>query len=105
MCIFIDQTKFEFVSSERRTSSSVKFYNTLITQLIKMNTSIEVYQKRTNHRSMPDWHMGLSTLRETARSKRHDAFDLRNMSVQLRNETNIITKWDTYQNNERLRDR
>lgn len=70
-----------------------------------MNSAIEVYEKRIQHRTMPDWHMGLTKLRDTARSKRHDAFDLRNMSIQLRNETKTLTKWDTYRNNERLQER
>nr|CAD7593296.1 unnamed protein product [Timema genevievae] len=67
--------------------------------------SIVTYEKPVRPTSLPDWHSRTWELRQTANTRRGDAFELRHEGRQLRNETNIKTKWDTYHNDTRLADR
>ncbi|KAL1129309.1 hypothetical protein AAG570_013838 [Ranatra chinensis] len=55
--------------------------------------------------ALADWHGKMWELRQTCDTRRRDAFNLRNESRQLRNETESKTTWDTYHNNARLTDR
>ncbi|PSN41225.1 Tektin-2 [Blattella germanica] len=67
--------------------------------------SIATYEKPTEHVALPDWYARTWEMRQTADTRRGDSFNLRAEGRQLRNETFLRTKWDTYHNNARLRDR
>jgi len=67
--------------------------------------SLLTCEKPTKHVSLPDWHARTWGMRETADTRRADSFNLRAGGRQLRNETALRTKWDTYHTNTRLYDR
>lgn len=67
--------------------------------------SIVTFAKSLEHVSLPDWYARTWEMRQTSDTRRSDAFQLRNEGRQLRNETDIKTKWDTYMNDARLSDR
>ncbi|XP_067001618.1 tektin-B1 [Anabrus simplex] len=68
-------------------------------------TTVTTYEKPSEHVALPDWYSRLYELRQTADNKSRDAYNLRHEGRQLRNETDIKGKWDTYHNNVRLEDR
>uniref|UniRef100_A0A0A9XWS8 Tektin n=1 Tax=Lygus hesperus TaxID=30085 RepID=A0A0A9XWS8_LYGHE len=69
------------------------------------NRSIVVLEKPMPRVPLPDWHGKVWELRQTCDTRRNDAFNLRNESRLLRNETDAKTYWTTYHNNSRLSDR
>lgn len=69
------------------------------------NQSVIIYEKPLQHLGLDDWNSRLTQLRNVADLRRADAFELRQTSRNLRNETKIQTDWDTYHNNARLADR
>lgn len=69
------------------------------------NNHHHVYEKPLPHLGLDDWHSRSNQLRNVADVHRNDAFELRQSSRNLRNETAVQTNWDTYQNNARLADR
>lgn len=69
------------------------------------NNHHHVYEKPLQHLGLHDWHSRSSHLKNIADVHRNDAFELRQMARNLRNETAVQTTWDTYQNNARLADR
>lgn len=69
------------------------------------NRAVATFEKPLQHLSLPDWHSRLNQLKNVAYGKRSDAFELRHMARNLRNETRIQTYWDTFHNNDKLSDR
>lgn len=67
--------------------------------------SVVTYEKPIQHIGLADWHARQWQNQQTNDTRRADAFNLRHESRQLRNETKILTDWDTYHNNVRLGDR
>ena len=67
--------------------------------------SVTTFEKPIPKVALPDWHNKVHELKQVCDTRRLDAFNLRNNSRQLRNETNVKTQWDTYHNNVRLADR
>ncbi|BES94091.1 Tektin family [Nesidiocoris tenuis] len=70
-----------------------------------MHRSIVVLEKPTPRVPLPDWHGKVWELRQTCDTRRRDAFNLRNESRLLRNETETKTYWTTHHNNSRISDR
>lgn len=64
-----------------------------------------VYEKPLEHLGFDDWIARTNQLRNIAHTQRSDAFELRQTSRTLRNETEIQTYWDTHHNNSRLANR
>ncbi|KAK9502819.1 hypothetical protein O3M35_011521 [Rhynocoris fuscipes] len=69
------------------------------------NNSIVIVQKPVPRVALPDWQGKVWDLRQTCDTHRENAFNLRNESTKLRNETEISTNWQTKQNNDRLESR
>ncbi|CAK1544843.1 unnamed protein product [Leptosia nina] len=70
-----------------------------------MDASIPVFEKPKPRLSVLDWTRNIQQLQNEARIRRFESYELRQRGNQLRNETSITTNWDTYVNNELLRDR
>lgn len=70
-----------------------------------LQKSIIALEKPLTRVALPDWHGKVWELRQTCDSRRKDAFDLRSSARQMRNETDASTRWDSYHNNNRLKDR
>ncbi|XP_053607019.1 tektin-B1-like [Plodia interpunctella] len=70
-----------------------------------MDASIPVFEKPLPRLSVLDWTRNIQRLQEEARLRRFENYELRQRANQLRNETAVTTRWDTYVNNELLRDR
>lgn len=64
-----------------------------------------MYEKPLQHLGLQDWYSRSNQLKNIADTYRNEAFELRQSSRNLRNETAVQTTWDTYQNNARLADR
>lgn len=69
------------------------------------NNHHHVYEKPLQHLGLQDWYSRSNQLKNIADTYRNEAFELRQSSRNLRNETAVQTTWDTYQNNARLADR
>lgn len=67
--------------------------------------SVVTMEKPLQHLGLTDWHSRVQQLRNVADTRRDEAFNLRQTSRILRNETRIQTTWDTYYNNSKLSDR
>jgi hypothetical protein len=63
------------------------------------------FGKPTEHVTLPDWYARTWDMRQTADTRQSDSFNLRAEGRQLRSETALKTKWDTYHNDARLCDR
>lgn len=70
-----------------------------------MDASIPVFEKPHRRLTVLDWTRNIQTLQNEARLRRFESYELRQRANQLRNETSVTTRWDTYVNNELLRDR
>ncbi|XP_015589193.1 tektin-2 [Cephus cinctus] len=70
-----------------------------------MAKSVTTYEKPTPHIGLPDWYAKQWELRQSADTRRSEAFELRSSSRIIRSETKIKTEWDTYMNNTRIADR
>lgn len=68
-------------------------------------TSVVTFDKPLKHLSLNDWNLRINQLRNNAETKRVDAFNFRQMSRNLRNESTVESFWTTYYNNERFSDR
>ena len=71
----------------------------------KMNGSIPAFEKPHPRISVLDWTRNIQRLQNEARLRRFESYELRQRANQLRNETSVTTRWDTYTNNELMRDR
>jgi tektin-2 len=67
--------------------------------------SVVQFEKPLKHLSLNDWNLRVSQLRNNSETKRLDAFNLRQVSKNLRNESTVESFWSTYYNNERFSDR
>jgi hypothetical protein len=67
--------------------------------------SMVTFKKPTEHVALPDWYVRTWQMRQIADARQSDSFLLRADGRQLRNETALKTKWDTYRNDARLHDR
>lgn len=67
--------------------------------------SMVTFKKPSEHVALPDWYLRTLEMREIADARQSDSLSLRAEGRQLRNETAITTKWDTYRNDGRLHDR
>lgn len=67
--------------------------------------SVVTFDKPLKHLSLNDWNLRISQLRNNSETKRLDAFGLRQVSRNLRNESTVESFWSTYYNNERFSDR
>lgn len=67
--------------------------------------SVVTFDKPLKHLSLTDWNLRISQLRNNSETKRFDAFNLRQVSRNLRNESTVESFWSTYYNNERFSDR
>lgn len=70
-----------------------------------MDASVPVFEKPHPRPSVLDWTRNIQRLQNEARLRRFEGYDLRNRANQLRNETSVTTQWDTYVNNDLMRDR
>ncbi|XP_047026864.1 tektin-2-like [Helicoverpa zea] len=70
-----------------------------------MDATIPVFEKPHRPLTVLDWTRNIQRLQNEARLRRFESYELRNRANQLRNETSVTTRWDTYVNNELLRDR
>ncbi|XP_038206341.1 tektin-2-like [Zerene cesonia] len=70
-----------------------------------MDASVPVFEKSHPRLSVLDWTRNIQHLQNEARLRRFEGYELRQRGNKLRNETSVTTKWDTYVNNELLRDR
>ncbi|XP_037869777.2 tektin-2-like [Bombyx mori] len=70
-----------------------------------MDTSVPVFEKTHPRLTVLDWTRNIQKLQNEARHRRFESYELRQRANQLRNETCITTRWDTYVNDELLRDR
>jgi tektin-2 len=67
--------------------------------------SVVTFDKPLKRLALNDWNLRISQLRNNSETKRLDAFNLRQVSRNLRNETVVESFWSTYYNNERFADR
>lgn len=67
--------------------------------------SMVTFGKPTEHVPLPDWYARTWEMCQTADTLQSDALNLRAEGRQLRSETSLKTKWDTYHNDARLHDR
>lgn len=67
--------------------------------------SVVQFEKPLKHLSLNDWNLRISQLCNNSETKRGDAFNLRQASRNLRNESTVESFWSTYYNNERFSDR
>lgn len=67
--------------------------------------SVVTFEKPLKHLSLNDWNLRIAQLRNNSEIKRLDAFSLRQVSRNLRNESTVESFWSTYYNNERFSDR
>lgn len=67
--------------------------------------SVVTFDKPLKHLSLNDWNLRISQLRNNSETQRLDAFNLRQVSRNLRNESTVESFWSTYYNNERFSDR
>jgi len=63
------------------------------------------FEKPAKRVALPDWHATTWEMRQTADAQQSDSFSVRAEGRQLRSETDLKTKWDTYHNDARLHDR
>lgn len=68
-------------------------------------TSVVTFDKPLKHLSLNDWNLRINQLRNNAETRRIDAFNFRQVSRNLRNESTVESFWSTYYNNERFTDR
>lgn len=67
--------------------------------------SIITFEKPVPKVAESDWYFKVSELKESCDNHRHDAFELRNESRRLRNNTDITTYWGTHSTNSMIFDR
>ncbi|XP_059614423.1 tektin-2 [Phlebotomus argentipes] len=67
--------------------------------------SVVVSEKPVKHVGLSDWQARLNEARSVATARRNDAFEVRHAARNLRNETDIQSKWDCYHNTRRLESR
>ncbi|KDR14917.1 Tektin-B1 [Zootermopsis nevadensis] len=67
--------------------------------------SMVTFGKPTKHVALPEWYARTREMCQTADTRQSDSINLRAEGRQLRGETAIKTKWDTYCNDSRLHDR
>jgi tektin-2 len=67
--------------------------------------SVVTFEKPLKHLSLNDWNLRIAQLSSNSETKRFDAFNLRQTSRNLRNESTVESFWSTYYNNERFSDR
>lgn len=69
------------------------------------NQSVVIMEKPMQHLGLDDWNCRVTQLRNVADKRRQEAFELRQDSKTLRNETRIESEWNTYETNNALTDR
>lgn len=69
------------------------------------NNYYQVVEKPIQHLGLDDWFSRTNQLCNVADVRRKDAFDVRQSSRCVRNETSVQTHWETVQNNSRLSNR
>lgn len=67
--------------------------------------SIVTFEKPVPRVAETDWYYKVSELRTSCDDHRQNAFELKNESHQLRNNTDITTNWSTYHTNSAIIDR
>lgn len=67
--------------------------------------SLLVLEKPLQHLSLSDWNSRVNKLRNIADARRNDAFNVRQSSRTLRNETRIEADWTNLESNEALAQR
>lgn len=67
--------------------------------------SIVTFEKPVSKVAEADWYYKVSELKESCDNYRANAFELRNESHKLRNETDITTYWGTHHTNSKIIDR
>jgi hypothetical protein len=71
----------------------------------RADMSIVTFKKPTERVTLPDWYARTWEMRHIADTRQSESSNLRAEGRQLRNETALKTKWDTYHNDARLHDR
>lgn len=69
------------------------------------NNYYQVVEKPLQHIGIDDWNTRAEQLSSLANIRRTNAFEIRQLSRNLRNETTVQTHWDTVHNNTRLNNR
>lgn len=67
--------------------------------------SIVTYEKPIPKVAEADWYYKVTELKESCDNRRRNAFELRNESHKLRNETDVTTDWSTHCTNSKIIDR
>ncbi|GAB0094234.1 Tektin [Sergentomyia squamirostris] len=67
--------------------------------------SVVISEKPIKHIGLSDWQARLNEARSVATARRNDAFEVRHVARNTRNETDIQANWDCYHNTNRLQDR
>jgi hypothetical protein len=67
--------------------------------------SMVTFEKPAERVALPDWYATTWEIRQTADARQSDSFNLRAEGRQLRSETALKTKWDTYHSDACLHDR
>ncbi|XP_036336329.1 tektin-B1 [Rhagoletis pomonella] len=69
------------------------------------HNTVITWEKPVPHLALSDWNARVNQLRNVADARRGDAFDIRQCSRNLRNETRIEADWINYETNEALAER
>lgn len=69
------------------------------------NNLYQVFEKPIQHLGLDDWFARINQLCNVADVRRNDAFDVRQSSRCVRNESAVQTHWETVHNNSRLSNR
>lgn len=69
------------------------------------NNLYQVFEKPIQHLGLDDWFSRTNQLCNVADVRRTDAFDVRQSSRCIRNESAVQTHWETVHNNSRLTNR
>lgn len=67
--------------------------------------SIITFEKPVPKVAEYDWYYKVTEIKETCDNQRSDAFELRNESHKLRDETDVTTFWNTHHTNSKIIDR
>jgi len=67
--------------------------------------SIVTFEKPVPKVAESDWYYKVSELKESCDNHRRNAFELRNESHKLRNDTDITTRWGIHHTNSKIIDR
>lgn len=67
--------------------------------------SIITFEKPVPKVAESDWYYNITELKQSCDSHRRNAFELKNESHRLRNDTDITTDWNTRRTNSKISDR